>query len=249
MKKRLVAFFLAVCLLCSSNAMFDFTSNAAEQIDNLENSVSNASEEDISDDQIQQEETQESQGDQKIEEDMESSGENIAQDDLKKTSEPQKLEVYQEESIEVQTEDKLTETDKLKENSWRYTDGVWTPMEENGVSLFSNDAWSFVDGHYVNNRGQIIEGAIAKGIDVSEHNGVIDWEQVKNSDVKFVIIRCGYGQDYTSQDDLYWERNVKECVRLGIPFGVYLYSYAMTPAAAKSEAERVLRLISGYKLS
>ena len=54
MKKRLVAFFLAVCLLCSSNAMFDFTSNAAEQIDNLENSVSNASEEDISDDQIQQ---------------------------------------------------------------------------------------------------------------------------------------------------------------------------------------------------
>ena len=249
MKKRLVAFFLAVCLLCSSNAMFDFTSNAAEQIDNLENSVSNASEEDISDDQIQQEETQESQGDQKIEEDMESSGENIAQDDLKKTSEPQKLEVYQEESIEVQTEDKLTETDKLKENSWRYTDGVWTPMEENGVSLFSNDAWSFVDGHYVNNRGQIIEGAIAKGIDVSEHNGVIDWEQVKNSDVKFVIIRCGYGQDYTSQDDLYWERNVKECVRLGIPFGVYLYSYAMTPAAAKSEAEHVLRLISGYKLS
>lgn len=87
------------------------------------------------------------------------------------------------------------------------------------------------------------------GIDVSEHNGLINWEKVKAAGVDFAIIRCGYGQDKTSQDDKYWKRNADECTRLGIPFGVYLYSYAKNVEAARSEAAHVLRLIKGYKLS
>lgn len=88
-----------------------------------------------------------------------------------------------------------------------------------------------------------------KIIDVSVHQGEIDWAKVKASGVDGAIIRCGYGNDISSQDDKQWKRNADECTRLGIPFGTYLYSYAKTDEQAKSEANHVLRLVSGYKLS
>lgn len=85
-------------------------------------------------------------------------------------------------------------------------------------------------------------------IDVSEHQGVINWEQAKEH-IDGAILRCGYGMDIASQDDKQWARNVAECERLGIPFGVYIYSYATNTDRAKSEAQHVLRLIQGHKLS
>ena len=87
-----------------------------------------------------------------------------------------------------------------------------------------------------------------KIIDVSSWQGVIDWEKVK-SQIDGAILRCGYGSDLTKQDDEQFKRNADECTRLGIPFGVYLYSYAKTNDQAKSEAAHVLRLIKGYKLA
>ena len=83
------------------------------------------------------------------------------------------------------------------------------------------------------------------GIDVSEHNGDINWNTVKNSTAKFAIIRCGYGKNSTAQDDKKFERNISECIRLGIPYGVYLYSYAGNADSARSEAEHVIRLLNG----
>lgn len=89
---------------------------------------------------------------------------------------------------------------------------------------------------------------ILKIIDVSEHNGKIDWERVKPQ-VDGAIIRCGFGSDKPGNDDKRWQYNVSECERLGIPYGVYLYSYAKTVDAARSEAAHVLRLIKGRRLS
>lgn len=77
----------------------------------------------------------------------------------------------------------------------------------------------------------------------------IDWEKVAASDVSFAIIRCGYGDDYESQDDAWWEYNANECTRLGIPFGVYMYSYALNTEQALSEAYHTLRLVKDYNLS
>lgn len=88
-----------------------------------------------------------------------------------------------------------------------------------------------------------------KLIDVSEHNGTIDWAAVKAAGIAGVILRCGFGDDVTSQDDKNWKYNADECTRLGIPFGVYIYSYARSEPQSKSEAAHVLRLIKGYKLS
>ncbi len=86
-----------------------------------------------------------------------------------------------------------------------------------------------------------------KGIDVSHHQGKIDWDKVK-SQIDYAILSVGYGDNITSQDDKQFHRNAKECTRLGIPFGVYIYSYAASIVQAKSEADHVLRLIKGYKL-
>ncbi len=86
------------------------------------------------------------------------------------------------------------------------------------------------------------ENTIAVGVDISYHNGTIDFEQLA-SEVNFVILRCGYGSDYTSQDDANFETYVKSCVEYNIPFGVYLYSYADTVAKGTSEGEHALRLV------
>lgn len=85
-----------------------------------------------------------------------------------------------------------------------------------------------------------------KGIDVSYANGRINWDEVKGN-VDYAILRLGYGSDKASQDDTQWARNVAECKRLGIPWGAYLYSYAMNIDEAESEATHALRLLKGLK--
>ncbi len=87
-----------------------------------------------------------------------------------------------------------------------------------------------------------------KLIDVSVHQGVIDWDRVRTQ-IDGAILRVGYGDNLTSQDDKQFKHNADECTRLGIPFGVYIYSYAKTVEQAKSEAAHVLRLIKGYRLA
>lgn len=85
-------------------------------------------------------------------------------------------------------------------------------------------------------------------IDVSEHNGILNWDLMKDQ-IDGAIIRCGYGGDIASQDDKQYERNVSECTRLQIPYGVYLFSYAVNAQEARGEADHVLRLVRGKKLT
>lgn len=88
---------------------------------------------------------------------------------------------------------------------------------------------------------------MSKGIDVSSYQGLIDWTRVKPY-IDFAIIRCGWGNNLLSQDDIYCERNTKLCEELNIPYGVYLYSYATTLDEARSEVEHTLRLIKDKKI-
>ena len=85
-----------------------------------------------------------------------------------------------------------------------------------------------------------------KGIDVSNANGRVDWDNLKGQ-IDFAVLRCGYGGDMANQDDKQWARNVAECNRIGIPWGTYLYSYAMSTAEAESEAAHALRLLKGLQ--
>ena len=83
-------------------------------------------------------------------------------------------------------------------------------------------------------------------IDGSEHQKKIDWEKVKASGkIDGVIFRIGYGDNDVGQDDKYFLRNITECERLGIPYEVYLYSYADTNAHIQSEIAHIKRLLAG----
>nr|DAL59818.1 MAG TPA_asm: PlyB like endolysin [Caudoviricetes sp.] len=85
-----------------------------------------------------------------------------------------------------------------------------------------------------------------KGIDISSNNGVLDWDKIKAAGIDYAIIRVGYGSDEVSQDDVQAIRNMQECERLGIPYGVYLYSYCLNMDQARSEAAHALRMIKGF---
>lgn len=104
-------------------------------------------------------------------------------------------------------------------------------------------AWTNVNGVFYNDKGEVIKGAIAKGIDVSHYQGEIDWAKIKQTDIEFAIIRCGYGDDDVKQDDEFFVQNVQGCEQNQIPYGIYLYSYATDIQMAKSEINHVLRLI------
>ena len=82
-------------------------------------------------------------------------------------------------------------------------------------------------------------------IDVSSNNGQLDWDTIKSS-IDGVIIRIGYGSDIENQDDSQAIRNMRECERLGIPYGVYIYSYCLNIEEARSEAAHALRMIKGF---
>lgn len=85
----------------------------------------------------------------------------------------------------------------------------------------------------------------AKGvIDVSEWQGDIDWAKAKADGVEGVIIRLGYG--WGNNADKKAQRNISECKRLGIPFGIYWYSYADTPALAKEEGTDVVAKLKQF---
>ena len=87
-----------------------------------------------------------------------------------------------------------------------------------------------------------------KGIDVSHYQGSINWERVKPQ-IDFAILRMGLGDDIPSQDDKQFERNYAECVRLGIPFAVYFFSYAVNKAKVAKEIAHIKRLLNGKKIN
>lgn len=85
----------------------------------------------------------------------------------------------------------------------------------------------------------------AKGvIDVSEWQGDIDWAKAKADGVEGVIIRLGYGEGNNA--DKKAQRNISECKRLGIPFGIYWYSYADTPSLAEEEGADVVTKLKQF---
>ena len=83
-----------------------------------------------------------------------------------------------------------------------------------------------------------------KGIDVSEHQGVIDWTKVAKDGVQFAVIRAGYGREL-SQKDKYFERNYAGAKAAGIKVGAYWYSYANSVERGEQEARTCLKVLEG----
>ena len=89
-------------------------------------------------------------------------------------------------------------------------------------------------------------GNIAQGVDVSKHNGSVNWSQVAASGMKFAFIKAG---STNSGVDPNFDANIKGAAAAGLKTGVYVYSYATTPEAAQNEANLVLQWISNYTVN
>ena len=81
-----------------------------------------------------------------------------------------------------------------------------------------------------------------KGIDVSSHEGVINWDIAKDS-IDFAIIRAGWGKNNIDETA---KKNVEECEKNNIPFGLYWFSYAYTVEMARNEAKYLLQFVDGH---
>jgi len=95
------------------------------------------------------------------------------------------------------------------------------------------------------------EGTHSNGIDVSAHQGRINWAQVAASGVDFAIIRCGFrGQSVGAiYEDAYFKTNVAGATANGIKVGIYFYSTAVNENEALEEAAWVVKKISTYRIT
>lgn len=92
---------------------------------------------------------------------------------------------------------------------------------------------------------------IAKGIDISKHNGSVDFKEVKKEGFSFAIIRCGY-RGYASAgtlaEDTKWKSYVSNAIAHDVPYGVYFFSQAKTEAEAIEEAQYTLKLVKAQSV-
>lgn len=86
------------------------------------------------------------------------------------------------------------------------------------------------------------------GIDISAWQGFVDFDKLKDAGVEFVFIRVGWGYQGQYKLDNQFVRNISEANRVGIPAGVYFYSYASTPVESINDALWVLDQIRGYEV-
>jgi len=140
---------------------------------------------------------------------------------------------------------------------------------------FAYTGWQTIDGktYYYDKNGNVVtgtqiiqgvtynfgnDGAIATtvngstfGIDVSRHNGKIDWNAVKASGVDYVIIRCGYRGSSTGVliEDQNFRTNIKGATAAGLKVGVYVFSQAINEVEAVKEASLAVSLVKGYNLT
>lgn len=127
---------------------------------------------------------------------------------------------------------------------------VTLPQTAQDVQAAFSKAWKKSGGKCYNGKGQVIPGAKTRGIDVSEWQGNIDWDKVAKSGVDYAFIRVGgYGNGSYQREDKTYRANIRGANAAGIPVGVYYYSTAKTTAQAKKDAQYVVKMITGHKIS
>lgn len=85
-----------------------------------------------------------------------------------------------------------------------------------------------------------------KGIDVSYHNGKIDWKKVRKAGISFAMIRIGYGTTKGGIVDTQLDYNYKNAKKNGVKVGLYFYSYADNVKEAKNEAKFTYKMLQKY---
>lgn len=125
---------------------------------------------------------------------------------------------------------------------YQYSDGSWPATSWRRI----NGSWYYFDsnGYWVDNNA--CEMGSIKGIDVSQWQGAIDWQAVKNDGIQFAFVRAGHGGHTL---DTCFQQNMVNANAAGIPVGVYFYSTAQNEAQAVQDAQFVIRSMKGYLVS
>jgi GH25 family lysozyme M1 (1,4-beta-N-acetylmuramidase)/uncharacterized protein YjdB len=135
---------------------------------------------------------------------------------------------------------------------WQTIDGKTYYYDKNGVPVTGTQIINGVTYNFGSD-GAIASSVNGKtfGIDVSRHNGTIDWNAVKASGVDFVIIRCGYRGSSTGAliEDQNFKTNIKGATAAGLKVGVYVFSQAINEVEAVKEASLAVSLVKGYNLT
>ena len=124
-------------------------------------------------------------------------------------------------------------------------DGSGNVLSKKAVDI----GWVEKDGkrYFYNGAAQRLGDETTKKVmDISEHQGQIsNWEGIiKDNDIDAVIVRIGY----SGAEDKHLAHNISELNRLGVPYGIYLYTYASTEAEGVEDAEQTINLIKKYNI-
>lgn len=163
----------------------------------------------------------------------------------------------------ISTEEVRTEITEMTE-----TEGVEEvlPPEDSSDIIDTEDPQQQNDGNMTGESGASVDfkdtieeannngnelSEITYGIDVAKYQGTIDWKQVAESGVDFVMVRVGYRTLKTGEivADTNAKYNMQEAQKYGIKVGAYFFSTAVTKEEAIEEADWVSRYISGYKIT
>lgn len=162
-----------------------------------------------------------------------------------------------EENVEVLSEDTQAENmemlqESMEEDPQEGTSMSNTQLESVSEWKGSSLSYSGYTGNTYTHNARFDDGyRIVNGIDVSYHNGTIDWSAVKASGIDYAIIRVGYRglSNGNLFDDSMYRTNIQGALNAGLEVGVYIFSQAITQAEAIAEADYVLNRISGYNIT
>lgn len=165
-------------------------------------------------------------------------------------TEPVETEVEEAEAEPVETEVREAETEP---QMIHFVDvyGEEYEVEQNPlVAEHEYDLTAFVhDGDKLTYESELFDSRL--GVDVSHHNGVIDWERVKEQGIEFAIIRLGYrgyGAEGRIRLDRQFENNIVNAQKAGLEVGVYFFAQAVSEEEAEEEADFVLEHLSDYEI-
>jgi len=92
-----------------------------------------------------------------------------------------------------------------------------------------------------------VSGSAVKCLDISTWQGYVDFNKVKSAGYNYVILRAGFGREYSQKDNTF-ERNYANAKTAGIKVGVYWFSYSTSPSDAYREANACLYCLNGKRL-
>lgn len=139
---------------------------------------------------------------------------------------------------------------EYKYTGWQTIDGKRYYFDKNGSKVTGDQVIQGVKYSFGSD-GALSSGSGVLGIDVSKHNGNINWTEVKNSGVSFVIIRCGYRGSSTGAliEDPKFKANIQGATAAGLKVGIYFFTQAVNQIEAVEEASMTVSLIKNYKIS